>query len=320
MHLPHLIVFLIFRVKQILLQESMKSLIVGRALMTNFLFGNKVYVSFLETLIQALSDLTSNMNEYVRLGRGLWPIYISPLLSENIKHTFSSLQKSSSTKGVGNAAIIERDVLSYLDQRIFPHIRIVLENGLGILSFDSSGMTNISSQKHIKHDDLPILVKYLLLAAYICHANRQDKDRQLFSIERNGRKRRKTKDADVEEETAFGTGNQQDQPKSIRPRTFPLERLYSLFVSIVSLNASTHSIHLSGDSNCNHQLLQSLGSTPILESVTYLRDIGVLHDYPKRLATDPIRLSQRYFWTSITREEAQRIAISVNFPLDKYTI
>ena len=312
----------------------MKPLIAGNyVLETSRNFHDNVYKSFLETLVQGLSDFTSDIKEYLRLGRGLWPLYITPLLPENIASTVAFVQKSNIAKGKKSTNLhvtaIENDMLSLLDQRFFPHLRHALEYGLGVLSFDSSGTvttTHRSCTNGGVRDDLPIFVKYLLLAVYICHTNRQEKDRQLFSIERNGRKRRKTKEADNEEEMAYGTtGSQQDAPKTMRPRTFPMERLYSLYVSIVSLNASKSqaenrtSAREANDKD-HPEILRSIGNIRFLETMTYLRDIGVLHDFPKRSPNDPIRFSQRNVWTTITQDEAQQIAKSINFPLDRYIL
>ena len=312
----------------------MKPLIAGNnVLETSRNFHDNVYKSFLETLVQGLSDFTSDIKEYLRLGRGLWPLYITPLLPENIASTVAFVQKSNIAKGKKSTNLhvtaIENDMLSLLDQRFFPHLRHALEYGLGVLSFDSSGTVTTTNRSYTNdgvRDDLPILVKYLLLAVYICHTNRQEKDRQLFSIERNGRKRRKTKEADNEEEMAYGTtGSQQDAPKTMRPRTFPMERLYSLYVSIVSLNASKSQAEnrtsaREGNDKDHPEILRSIGNIRFLETMTYLRDIGVLHDFPKRSPNDPIRFSQRNVWTTITQDEAQQIAKSINFPLDRYIL
>ena len=312
----------------------MKPLIAGNyVLETSRNFHDNVYKSFLETMVQGLSDFTSDIKEYLRLGRGLWPLYITPLLPENIASTVAFVQKSNIAKGKKSTNLhvtaIENDMLSLLDQRFFPHLRHALEYGLGVLSFDSSGTVTTTNRSYTNdgvRDDLPILVKYLLLAVYICHTNRQEKDRQLFSIERNGRKRRKTKEADNEEEMAYGTtGSQQDAPKTMRPRTFPMERLYSLYVSIVSLNASKSQAEnrtsaREGNDKDHPEILRSIGNIRFLETMTYLRDIGVLHDFPKRSPNDPIRFSQRNVWTTLTQDEAQQIAKSINFPLDRYIL
>jgi hypothetical protein len=287
-----------------------------------------VFRSFLETLVQSLFDLTSDIKEYIRLGRTLWPIYIEPILPENITTTIMNKKGSNAIKGLkptpDNLVAMQSEILSILDQKIFPYLRHSLEHGLGILCFDSADISNSLNSNSICRknvDDIPLLVKYLLIAAFICQVNRQEKDRQLFTIEKNGKKRRKTKEDDTEEELAFGAGSQ-DHPKTMRPRTFPLERLYSIYVSIVSLNASNSLLHSSVSDNATdeNEMIRTLGNVPFLETLTYLRDIGVLHDFPKRSKSEPIRFSQRFFWTSIARDEVQSIAISINFPLDSYIL
>lgn len=294
----------------------MKRLVVGEDSNDRSVFRDMVFRSFLETLVQSLHDMTSDIKEFVRLGRSLWPKYIIPILPENIEDTVLHVkQANGQSDSNGNLSNIQREILSLLDQKFFPHMRQGLEHGLGILTFDSSGVNATSNSNFNVCSNTPILVKYLLIAAYICQVNRPEKDRQMFSIEKNGKRRRKNKDEDTGEEVAFGS---QDPLKTMRPRTFPVERLYSLYVSIVSLNASSTFMHSSAQDES--EMLKSLGNVPFLETVTYLRDIGVFHDFPKRSPTDPIRFSQRHFWTSITRDDAFDIATSIDFPLDRYIL
>lgn len=313
----------------------MKRLIVGEGASSSE-FQRTVFRSFLETLVQSLYDLTSDIKEYVRLGRGLWPRYIAPVLAENIDKTLESIRRANAaskangsnptTNGVGTIATTQREILSLLDQRIFPHIRHALEHGFGALAFDSPGVvvvtnktskeTSVNSAEAVAHD-IPYLAKYLLLAAYVCQANRPDRDKQLFSIQTNGKKRRGAND-DTGEDVAFGSGSQ-DRLKTLRPRAFPLERLYSLYVSMVSLNPSNEDDD-NAPMNQDGIMLRSLGNVSFHETVAYLIDIGILHDYPKRSASDTIRISQRSLWSSITRDEAQEVAKSVKFPLDRYIL
>lgn len=294
----------------------MKRLVVGEDMNYSPVFRDVVFRSFLETLVQSLNDITSDIKEYVRLGRSLWPKYIIPITPENIDETIMHVKQTNQFSGSnGNATVIQREILTLLDQKFFPYLRQGVAHGLGILTFDSSGVAFASNSNGNLLDNTPILVKYLLIAAFICQVNRPEKDRHMFSIEKNGKRRRKTKEEDTGEEVAFGS---QDPLKTMRLRIFPVERLYSLYVSIVSLNVSS-AFTWSSDRQ-NSEILKSLGSVPFLETVTFLRDIGVFHDYPKRSSTDPIRFSQRHFWTSITRDDAIAIAASIDFPLDRYIL
>lgn len=300
----------------------MKRSVLGEDLNDNSVFRDMAFRSFLETLIQSLFDLTSDIKEYVRLGRSLWPKYITPVRPKNIVNTVSKLKQAKRLDDSnGNVLAIQREILTFLDQNFFPHMRYALEHGLATLTFDTSGDDALSGANSILRQDtpgIPILVKYLLLAAYICQVNRPEKDRHMFSVEKNGKRRRKNKEQDTGEEVAFGS---QDPLKTTRPRIFPLERLYSLYVSIVSLNASGTLVYRSSPEAFDEsEMLKSLGDIPFLETLAYLRDIGVFHDFPKRTPTEPIRFSQRHFWTSIASDEAFEIAASIDFPLDRYIL
>ena len=140
----------------------MKSLIAGtEQLVTSTSFHDTVYNSFLETLIQGLSDFTSDIKEYLRLGRGLWPFYISPLIPENIESTITFVQQANVAKGKRctneNNEDMERDLLPLLDQKFFPHLRHALEYGFGALRFDSTGTVTTTTKRNSSNahaDDL----------------------------------------------------------------------------------------------------------------------------------------------------------------------
>jgi Origin recognition complex (ORC) subunit 5 C-terminus len=291
----------------------MKSLITGEEWLESE-FSAVVFRSFLETLVQFLYDLTRDINVYVHLGRALWPTYVQPILAENIGETLRAVKKGQGTSAMTKLDT-QREILSLLDQKIFPHIRSVLEQGVAPSTIDSPpalsqkvGPTDKSALSH----DLPHLAKYLLLAVYVCQVNRADKDKELFSIQTNG-KRKRGSQTDTGEDVAFGSGQQ--HVKAFRPRTFPVERLYSLYVSMIGLNPLRDVPHDEHD-----EMLRSSGNVDFHETVAYLRDMGILHEYPKRASSDPIRFSQRSFWSSLTRDEATAIASSVQFPLERYIL
>lgn len=297
----------------------MKRLIVGDTFCVASAFFGTVYESFLKTLVQFLYDLTLDMKEYLRLGRSLWPQYIVPVLPANVDATMKAVTSKASNKLQKTKSWIEREILSLLDQRIFPRIKRAMEHGLGLLALNSPFPIETSAavdEKETRHSsqDMPQLAIYLFLAVYLCQANRPDRDKHLFSIQTNG-KTKKGVNGSMEEDVAFGLG---PQAASLRSRSFPAERLYSLYVSIISL----HPFNDLAIENCNspNKTLHSLGNVTFHEMVAYLKDVGVLHEYPKRSISDTIRVGQRSFWSSITFDEAQRAANTINFPLDRYTM
>jgi hypothetical protein len=102
-------------------------------------FKQAVFRSFLDTLVQSVLDLTSDIKEFIRLGRSLWPKYVEPLGEDSVDATIQSARKALESK-VGSSNpndSIQRQILTILDRRIFPEIRRVLQRGVFTLEFDS---------------------------------------------------------------------------------------------------------------------------------------------------------------------------------------
>jgi hypothetical protein len=274
-----------------------------------------------------MCDLTTDIREYLRIGRFLWPSYVLPCSPANIHKTLERARKQSASGNGKSIAthedlqVLKREILLILDQNIFPRVRHALEHGIGCLELDSPGTIDETQPQSIsppvENGQVPVFADYLLLAAYICQVNRPDTDKQIFSIQKNGRKRRRGNKAesarDDGEDVAFGLSFT-DQ-NTHRARSFPLERLYSLYVNIINLNYSNNA-----DTENGEDALRSLGTIEFDSAVASLIDIGVLHEYPSRSSTETKRLSQRSVWSSITWSEAQDAAKRVNFPLDRYTL
>jgi hypothetical protein len=280
-------------------------------------FKQAVFRSFLDTLVQSVLDLTSDIKEFIRLGRSLWPKYVEPLGEDSVDATIQSARKALESK-VGSSNpndSVQRQILTILDRRIFPEIRRVLQRGVFKLELDSPFvLRKETGPPNTEHHEMPRLCKHLLLAAFLCQHNRPDRDKHLFSIQKNGKRRRSSNGENNDGgDLAFGSTSQ--QPKTLRPRSFPLERMLSLYVSTIGLNPSL----ASNDGNIDiDERLRSLGTATFNESLAHLRDIGLLNEPPSRTAADALRMSDARYWCSLTLDEAQGIARSVDFPLDKY--
>lgn len=280
-------------------------------------FEQAVFRSFLDTLVQSVLDLTSDIKEFIRLGRSLWPKYVEPLGEDLVDATVQSARKALESKGGSSNPndSVQRQILTILDRRIFPEIRRVLQRGVFTLEFDSPFvLTKATGPPNTEQHEMPYLCKYLLLAAFMCQHNRPDRDKHLFSIQKNGKRRRSSNGENNNGgDLAFGSTSQ--QPKTLRPRSFPLERMLSVYVSTIGLNQSLGS----NDGNTDRdERLGSLGTATFNESLAHLRDIGLLNEPPSRTAADALRMSDARYWCSLTLDEAQGIAKSVNFPLDRY--
>ena len=276
-------------------------------------FQTKVYHSFVRTLMQSTYDLTKNVKEIIRFGRILWLRYTDPLHPSKIEGTLQTISRklaSFQPPVTGTPERVEQELLAFLDRKVLTQVRSLTEEYLFALSvpIDHSHARN----------DMPDRAKYLLLAAYLCQVNRPDRDKHLFSIQKNGRRRKSATESNTaSEDTAFGA-SAVAQPKSLRLRTFPLERMLSIYVSVVTLHqmANNKESLLEEDT----ELLLSLGDASLQQNLEYLQDIGLLHEQPATGHTDPIRLTGRRYWCELTEAEALRLADSLEFPLTRYML
>jgi Origin recognition complex (ORC) subunit 5 C-terminus len=303
----------------------------------------KVYQSFTTALIQSVYDSTTDLKEILRLGRLLWPQYIEPLQADQIdktlqaatsrcpssssKNHFSGGKKDGASVEPPSSEAVEGQVLAILNQKILPQIRPFLAASLYTLSAPfASGSTAASS-----HHELPDLAKYLLLAGYLCQVNRPDRDKHLFSIQKNGRRRKsQATENTAAENVALGSTQQQQQQQQVvqripRLRSFPMERLLSVYVSVVALNQGASSSSLASANAAmsfieQSERLQSLGNNILGQHLAYLHSTGLLYDHPPRGPADVIRLSEPRYCCSLTEDEARQVAQTLNFPLDRYLL
>ena len=315
--------------------------VVGPDMATSYVSGKDKFLkhvvkSFLNTLVQTLYGSTRDIKEIVRLGRLLWPAYVKPLHSGNIETTMKNVQKMMSSSKASRPTIHEngRQIVAFLDKLIIPQIRSKVDRCL--FSFTDEGKAEqqqksptatkqtqeIHSESAGTEHSMAYLSKCLLLAAYICQTNRPDKDKQLFTIQKNGKKSNTARKKSHGEDLAFGSSRNVSS-KGYRPRLYPMERMLSVFVSIVGLNQGQQPGRKSKEMGGSPTITPgSIGSTDFFEALAYLRDIGILHDKAGRSSsvTDTQNLVNPKFWCSTTRDEADTVAKSIGFPLDDYLL
>ena len=269
--------------------------------------------------MQSLHDSTRDVKEYVSLGRSLWPIYVEPLYESKVKKTVETASKrqSDSTRGQTEQEVVHHEILSALDRKFHAHLGGTVERAALTLSPRASARGARSKHCPSRVHDFPLMTKYLLMAAHLCQVNRPDRDRHMFSIHKNGKKRRRISQADAGEDVAFGAQPKDHRSTSLRPKSFPAERMFSVFISIVGLHATTHANIGVTDWDDS---VRSLGRCEFYESLAQLRRVGLLNDHPSRSATDDVRMGDARFWCSITQEEANGIARRLGFPLDRYLL
>jgi len=271
--------------------------------------------TFIEAVVQTLSDTTLDIKEYLVLGRTCWPVYIEPLHPTSIDKTIEAVLKPKyGTVATDDPDLVKRELLSFLGTKLLPQLRGFMDRATTVntlVPFEY-GAKSVIPNNH----SLPRLSKYMLLAAYLCQVNRPDRDKHLFSIQKNGKKRRSMDNGEAAEATAFGSQTTDIQAKSFRPKSFPAERMLSVYVNLVGLHDfSNEEETLAGNRD---KRIQSLGSCALYETLTHLRDIGLIHEQPSRSVSEPIRMSDIRYWCSLSRDEALTIAKSIALPLDNY--
>ena len=281
-------------------------------------FLEKVIDGFLNALVQILSDTSMDVNQFVSIGRSLWPVYVQALEPRNVKETLTSLGIDPS----GEESLIEKHdslVLGLLSRRFFAQVAKI-SKVLTRLPMDSTGsIPSVPSRPFNVSDlELPFLRTCLLLAAFICQKNRAENDRTVFSVHGNGKRRKSRKGTDTnDEDAAFATaGSGMEKLKSLRPRPFLVERVFSIFVTLVRLNPEipgTKRVEFSAD---------SLGTSRLYDDFRSLMDLGIIHEatFAGDAKGEDVNLNSAKFWCSLTEHQAMDLARTVNIPLDSYLV
>uniref|UniRef100_A0A7S2YES3 Origin recognition complex subunit 5 C-terminal domain-containing protein n=1 Tax=Entomoneis paludosa TaxID=265537 RepID=A0A7S2YES3_9STRA len=283
-------------------------------------FQWKVYQSFVHLFINTIYDSIKDMNEIIRMARLLWPIYGQPLLPENIEQTFQNTFASKEKEPPRDpecSALDDALVLEYLDRKALSQFRRVRDSCLSILAPPPPPKLHgkhAAKVQHFLNEAISRPARYLLLAAYLCQVNRPEQDRSLFSIQKNGRQRKKA--LNEENTTAMGGGSKAGtSAATIRLRSFPLERLLSIYVSLVGLHGTSQED--SNGAKWNALALSNLQDR-VGEWLVLLISMGVLQS--SSLSSDVIRLSEPRYSCHATAYEAHIVADSLGFPLDRYLL
>lgn len=289
-------------------------------------FRTKVMDAFHNALIQYLADSTRDIHDFIRLGRSYWPVFIQPLSTKQIQQTMHSIRqrKKSDPKDSPTNA----EVVGYLEQRFFSFISTLPGTILGTAvdspilpssknSHGNNAMKRLTAQE--PSNILPYFRSFLLLSAFICQRNRPEEDKHFFSTQRNG-KRRKSGNSNQSgrDDDAAAYASDVLQLQSLRPRPFPLERIFSVFVSLVNLNPPTER-QLVDKSEIGEY---SLGSTRLHDDIAQLIDMGHLHPirFDGAVKGEQINFNNSKLWCSLTTEEAMQIAEDVHVPLQNFIL
>jgi Origin recognition complex (ORC) subunit 5 C-terminus len=304
---------------QVLRCDHVRTLVTGSVLDSaapSLDFRSVAYDSFVDTLVQSLQMTTSNVKEISHVGQRLWPRYIEPLqsresISKTLEHARLNLAASSSTSRPDRASM-QREVLSILDQAIRPALQVTTGAGALALLPPLEPPQTSSKPSSTPYFELPLLAKYMLLSAYLCQINRPERDKDLFSIESNGKRRRTVADSQHQDPEEMGGAVAALPSNSLpRPQTFALERMLSVFASVVGLAAS---------SNADNERSWTMGGAAFYDNLAHLCETGLLHEHPGQSGYEITRLNDPRYWTSISADDAKSMAKSLSFPLHSYIL
>ena len=255
---------------------------------------------------------------------------------------------------------IEDEVVRLLGNTFYSRVAALAsgDDSLTLLTLDEDGILPVvpsplpadNTGGRIVHDPSlgatvsvpqPYLRSCLLLAAFVCQHNKADQDRKLFSIHGNGRRRKSKAKEDIyggnDEDLAFGStnvsgsnsrGNKRQQPhqveqlRSLKLRPIPLERIFSIFVTLVRLNpinsGGANDDAFGGDNEAEVEAtMDDLGSSRLYTDLSHLIDIGYLHLVK---GNQSVHLAPSRILCSLTREEALEISDRIGIPLERYLL
>ena len=283
--------------------------------------------SFLDTIIQSLMGITRDVRDMIRMAHSLWSKYISPIQSNNIKQTMVIVRHRLTKQNLSaerSRGFLQQELLQHLDEKFIRHTALWIDNCLFL-------MNNQTRSKV----DMPYLTKCLLLAGFICQHNKAEKDRQLFTNQKNDKRKSKnahhTRDGDAENVAFAYTTWDQQRLKMLRPRAFALERMLSVFVSMVGvIQAGDNIVHpkIDGDDGDFGNILRSMGTPVAFESLAHLREVGLLREIPGtrvlhgegRSALFAINMGSPMYCCDLDDDDAEELAQSIKFPLSDYLV
>lgn len=257
-------------------------------------FQQSVQTSFVSSLVQCLHESTFDTSRYLQPANDLWAVYIEPLSKKEIQKTIAAAKRSMGD--TIDKSMLEKEIVSILDKKFFSRARELLSRG------QLESPRSMSTQCH----DFAPLTKFLLLSAFLCQNNRAESDKRLFVIQKNGQRRRNSVPKNDDEDVAFG----KNDDKAKQKRSFPLERMMSVYVSLVNLH---------GDAKSKEDI-QSLGSSQFYENLMNLSRIGLVPESRNITMLTELNAPPSRYCCQLTRSEAFGIARSLSFPLDRYLL
>lgn len=299
-------------------------------------FEQLCYSSLLGWSISSVKGSTHDLTEIIRLSRFLWPEYISPLdgstgsidpkfkapmwqvlcylkkdvvESSVINCNCSSCVCIASAVDTGRVgvefAVLKQRLFEKLDNSIRETMRDFLSTAV---LMPSRVLRNQISKPYAER--LPYVTKFLLLAAFLCQNKKAESDKNLFTKKNTGKLRRDKTDLG----SSYASSSTELKQLTVRQPSFPIERLLSVFYSIMGSY---------GQNGGSTNDVSDMGSERLFKNISQLSATGLIRRVGRSNISlgktkDVTEMTSAKFSCSLSREDADLIAKSVGFPLDKY--
>eukprot|EP00584_Thalassiosira_punctigera_P008593 CAMPEP_0172535628 /NCGR_PEP_ID=MMETSP1067-20121228/7545_1 /TAXON_ID=265564 ORGANISM="Thalassiosira punctigera, Strain Tpunct2005C2" /NCGR_SAMPLE_ID=MMETSP1067 /ASSEMBLY_ACC=CAM_ASM_000444 /LENGTH=949 /DNA_ID=CAMNT_0013320565 /DNA_START=103 /DNA_END=2952 /DNA_ORIENTATION=+ len=302
-----------------------------------------LYDSMLNSYAPSVKSSTLDITEIMRLARLLWPKYVAPLEKTNdrddrswktllwqILHCLRRDAKKTNDHCHSNCRfcqclIAETDIdasvmdLNVLKQRLSEKLDRNSRDYMRCLLSSAAMMPGRVLQKqniepYAKR--LPHTTKFLLLAAFLCQNKRPEHDVNLFTTKNTGKsKRSHTRKSGGEGLAYISSFKEMKQ----RQPSFPLERLFSVFYSLIG----QYGQHFMNYKEEGVSVVAQLGTECLFQNVSQLITSGLLSrignvKFDGGGGHELLDMMSAKFSCTIIRDDAHVIASSVGFPLEKY--
>ena len=174
------------------------------------------------------------------------------------------------------------------------------------------------------------MAKFLLLSAYLCQKNRQEQDLALFTNHNKGRRRKTSSEGnnavDGEGDLFASSAAAQQRLRSFRLTGFPLERMISVFSSILSKYGTESELLKDTTQEDGYLNVTGVGSTQLFACLAELRDLGLLCDMNSGISAGAavgvgqIDMTAKKYTCNLSDADATGLAQELEIPLQKYLL
>lgn len=295
----------------------------------------------INSFVPSVISTTHDIIEIIRLARLLWPAYVEPVESfdddtvEELMWKVVDCLNVSDSSTISCKSILESscklcqystptgfesttDLYSLKQQLSEKLDRNIRETMRGLLTSTimMPGRVLPTKDGTPYAERLPYITKFLLLAAFLCHNKQKEQDTNLFTTENTGKSKRRRVNK-TEDGTAYASSS---KDLIHRQTLFPLERMLSVFSSIIGQYGNSHYMSYK---EVGVTTVAQLGTTHLFHNVSQLITTGLLRKngkatFDEKDEYDLLETMSAKFSCTLSRDDALVIASSVGFPLEKY--